>query len=295
MSYYEEQKQKNTLHLRELIDELPAFVDDFFRGISQTTSVKTRIAYAYDLKIFFNYLFKNVRKFENKEMFTLLATDLAEVSTIDIEKFMEYVSYYEKEVPVPRIYTNDENGKLRKLSAVRRLYKFLHKREIIEKNPAAIADAPKIHEKSIVRLEVNEMCDFLDEVENGENLTTRQKQYHTYTQKRDLAMVTLLLGTGMRVSECVGIDVNDIDFNVNGVKVTRKGGNETILYFGEEVEETLKDYLEERAKKDKKEENALFISLQGKRINVRTVQKLVKKYSEVSVKLKKISPHKLRS
>ena len=109
--------------------------------------------------------------------------------------------------------------------------------------------------------------------------------------------MTLLLGTGMRVSECVGINIKDLDFQNNAVKVTRKGGNEVFLYFGEEVRETLADYLEERQNALTKDENedALFLSSQGKRIGVRTVQNMVKKYAQLVTPLKKITPHKLRS
>ena len=86
----------------------------------------------------------------------------------------------------------------------------------------------------------------LDEVENGTKLTKSQQNFHTKTKVRDIAILTLLLGTGIRVSECVGIDINDIDFKNTGIKIQRKGGYETIIYFGDEVEEALKNYMEER-------------------------------------------------
>ena len=112
-----------------------------------------------------------------------------------------------------------------------------------------------------------------------------------------MAILTLLLGTGIRVSECVGIDINDIDFKNSGIKIRRKGGNETIIYFGEEVEEALLDYIEERKLiiPITGDENALFLSLQKRRISVRAVENLVKKYSSLVTHLKKITPHKLRS
>ena len=119
------------------------------------------------------------------------------------------------------------------------------KKKIIKADPASLVDTPKIHEKAIVRLDVNETADFLDAVETGEKLTDRQKAFHEKTKKRDLAMMTLLLGTGMRVSECVGINIKDLDFKNNAVKVTRKGGNEVFLYYGDEVREALEDYLEQ--------------------------------------------------
>ena len=156
---------------------------------------------------------------------------------------------------------------------------------------------PKIHEKEIVRLDADEVSVLLDQAELGDKLTKSQQKFHDKTKTRDVAILTLLLGTGMRVSECVGIDINDIDFKNSGIKIRRKGGNETIIYFGEEVENALLDYLEERKLIVPQDgyENALFLSLQKRRIGVRAVENLVKKYSSLVTNLKKITPHKLRS
>ena len=134
-------------------------------------------------------------------------------------------------------------------------------------------------------------------MENGDKLTKSQQKYHNKTKVRDLAILTLLLGTGIRVSECVGLDIMDLDFDTNGMKVHRKGGAEVILYFGEEVREALLDYLDERELIFPKEgsEDALFLSMQKSRISVRAVENLVKKYSRTVTTLKKITPHKLRS
>lgn len=109
--------------------------------------------------------------------------------------------------------------------------------------------------------------------------------------------MTLLLGTGLRVSECVGLNITDIDFGVDGLRVHRKGGKEVIVYFGEEVEQALREYLRERKEivTAEGDEDALFLSMQRKRINVRSVENLVKKYAKTVTPLKKITPHKLRS
>ena len=121
--------------------------------------------------------------------------------------------------------------------------------------------------------------------------------YHQRTKTRDLALLTLLLGTGIRVSECVGLDIQDVDFKNNGIKVHRKGGAEVMVYFGDEVMEALWNYLKERNNITPVEghTNALFLSIQNKRITVRAVEKLVKKYSQLVTNVKKITPHKLRS
>jgi site-specific recombinase XerD len=146
-------------------------------------------------------------------------------------------------------------------------------------------------------LEVDEVAKLLDEVESAEGFTKKQKDFHNHTAVRDLALMTLLLGTGIRVSECVGIDINDVDFNINGVKVTRKGGDEVVIYFNNEVRCTIADYLKERETIEALpgHENALFLSMQKTRITTRSVQNIVKKYSKQVTPLKNITPHKLRS
>ena len=110
--------------------------------------------------------------------------------------------------------------------------------------------------------------------------------------------MTLLLGTGIRVSECVGLDINDIDFKNNGIKVTRKGGSEMVIYFGEEVRNALENYLETTrasATPLPDHENALFLSAQRKRMGVQAIENMVKKYARQVTPNKKITPHKLRS
>lgn len=299
-TYHEEMKLKETKRLRELQRELPPFTQAFFRGIAQSVSTKSRLGYAYDLRIFFRYLYEEHRTLGGVEAKDFTVERLNEVTAEDIDCFMEYLSYYirtdhERPEEAAEMH-NDEKGKSRKLAAVRSMFKYFYKKEKIAADPAALVDTPKIHEKTITRLDVNEVANFLDAVETGEMLSDRQKAFHERTKKRDLALTTLLLGTGMRVSECVGINIRDLDFQNNAVRVTRKGGNEVFLYFSDEVREALEDYLEERRDAVTKEEgeDALFLSSQGKRLNVRSVQNLVKKYS-MGVTAKNISPHKLRS
>lgn len=293
-AYHENVNIKNELHLRELIAALPPFCKQFFIGIEPTTSSRTRIAYAYDLACFFDYLHENnpiCRKYKITE---IPLSVLDNLSPLDIEEYLFYLKYYEKDGVA---HTNDERGLKRKLASLRTFYNYFFKNELIDTNPAVKVDMPKIHEKTIVRLDVDEVAQLLDEVESGESLTSRQQMYHQRTKTRDLALLTLLLGTGIRVSECVGLDLDDIDFKNNGIKVHRKGGAEVVVYFGDEVMEALMGYLEERRTITPVEghTNALFLSLQNRRITVRAVENLVKKYSKLVTNLKNITPHKLRS
>ena len=156
---------------------------------------------------------------------------------------------------------------------------------------------PKIHDKAITRLDVNEVAELLDNVESGNKLTDNQLKRHEKLKCRDLALLTLMLGTGIRVSECVGLDINDIDFDNDRIKVVRKGGSESFVYFGDEARNALLDYMEERRNLTPEEgqENALFISSKNKRLCVRSVELLVKKYASTVTTVKHITPHKLRS
>ena len=292
--YYNEQDKINILRMREVLDTLPRFCKQFFRGIEPTTSARTRLGYAYDLRTFFEFLHNVNPSLSKKDIRDYDVSILDQIEREDIEEYLEYLSLYAKD---DREITNNEQGKKRKMSALRSMYSYFYKSEQISRNTAELINMPKLHEHEIIRLEPNEVATLLDQVEAGEKLTKAQLKYHEKTKLRDVALLTLLLGTGIRVSECVGIDFDDIDFDTNGLRIHRKGGYNTVVYFPDEVREALLAYINQRKEiiPEEGSENALFLSLQNKRISVRAVEKLVKKYAQNVTTLKKITPHKLRS
>lgn len=300
-NYFHERDKSNTVRLRELRDQLPEFCEEFFVGIESQTTALTRLNYAYDLRIFFDYLLHNVRAFRDyKDVYDFEIDDLAKVTLGNLEAYVEYLNFYEFD---GKEYSNGEKGKARKLSTVRTFFKYFFNHDRIPVNVSAKIKMPKQHDKDIIRLEHREVEKILDVAESGDGLSERQRKIQRNTRYRDLAIITLLLGTGIRVSECVGLNVNDIDFQTNAFTVTRKGGNRAILYFGDEVAEALQTYIQterqaliNRCEKiNVSDKDALFLSLQVRRISVRAVENLVKKYALEAAPLKKISPHKLRS
>lgn len=297
--YNEQQRHTDILRTRQILKELPNFCREFFMSLNDVTSTKTRLNYAYDLRLFFKFLTEEEDMFNGRNMKQLSIEDLSQISANCIRSFLDFTTYYVKDdgTDEGEAVSNGERGKARKLAAIRKLFEYFYINEKIAANPAQLVKTPKLHEKAIIRLEPDEAAKLLDEVESGANLTAGQKKFHEFTKARDLALVTLLLGTGMRVSECVGIDLDHIDFNVGGIKIRRKGGNEVIIYFGDEVESALQNYLIERENMNPLpgHENALFLSIQNKRLGVRSVENLVKKYSKLVTNVKNISPHKLRS
>lgn len=294
MNYHEKVNKDNIQKLRELLDTLPGFCKAYFRGMSDTIASRTKIAYAYDLRVFFEFIMKNNSYCRNYAMIDLPLEILDKIGREDIEEYMEYLSLY-KNSEDEDVF-NDERGKSRKLASLRSFYNYYFKNELIKTNPPSLVPMPKLHEKEIIRLEPDEVAELLDRVEAGTDLTKKQLNYHNKTAVRDTALLTLLLGTGIRVSECVGLDLTDIDWNNDRIKVRRKGGYEDVVYFGSEVHDALAAYFEERKMiiPIDGHEEAFFLSMQNRRISVRAVENLVKKYAS-QVSLKKITPHKLRS
>ena len=298
LTYHEEKKIENTQRLRSILQGLPAYAKDYFRAIENTSSPRTRVSYAYDLQVFFRFLMEKNSALSGKSMSEITLEDINMLASNDIEEYQEYLKYYESENGEQK---NGASSIARKMSSLRSFLDYYYKKELLTKNVAMQVDMPKLHEKAIIRLEPDEVAIMLDNIENYENrLTGKKKDFFLKTKIRDIAIITLFLGTGIRVSECVGLDLNDVNFRENSIRIIRKGGNESVLYFGAEVEKALLDYIEgprvlTAMQSVPGEENALFFSLQKKRISVHAVENLVEKYAREFVPQKKITPHKLRS
>ena len=295
--YYKQTQIDQTLRLREVLKTLPPFAKDYFRAMEPKSSAKTRINYAYDIRVFFHFLLENNPIYKNYTMDQFRVQDLECIEPVDIEEYMEYLKVYKREDN--EMITNGERGLKRKMSALRSFYSYYFKHQYIATNPTLLVDMPKLHDKAIIRLDIDEVAMLLDYVESaGEHLTGQALAYYQKTKNRDLAILTLLLGTGIRVSECVGLNLTDVDFKNNGITVTRKGGSQMVVYFGDEVADALENYIEA----DRKvitplsgHEEALFLSTQRKRMGVQAIENMVKKYARQVTPNKKITPHKLRS
>ena len=298
--FREEIDAKRIIQIREITRELPQSCSDFIRSIAVTTSTLTRLAYAIDLRTFFQFLQSERVAFSDMKLSLMTDQDLEKLTRNDLTAYTEYLTfYYKNESSVPnKAYVNHELSIKRKLCSIRSFYDYLFKNQRISSNITELVPLPKIHEKPIIRLSLDEMERILELAQSGDKMTKTQQRYQKITAKRDYALLSLFLGTGIRVSECVGMNISDVDFENNAFVVTRKGGNQVVLYFPPEVADALADYLEERNNVETLpgSEDALFLSLQRKRITQRAVQNLVKKYASVAAPLKqKISPHKLRS
>lgn len=302
LNYREKIDAERILQIRSIARELPPACSDFFSAIAVTTGTFTRLAYAIDLKTFFHFLQTERYQFSHKPLYTFNNDDLALVTQSDLTAYVEYLTFYYKndadsDAPVKALINHDLSIK-RKLCSIRSFYDYLFKNGRVPSNVTTLVPLPKIHEKPILRLSMEEMHRMLEQAATGDGLTPRQKAWHKLTVKRDYALLSLFLGTGVRVSECVGMNISDVDMENNAFLVTRKGGNQVVLYFPPEVAEALAEYMTDRENIEAQpgHEEALFLSMQKRRITQRAVQNLVKKYAAVAAPLKpRISPHKLRS
>ena len=299
-----EYKQQTQIECAERVDEvlqqLPGFCKTYFAGKRQISKT-TALLYAHDLHEFFVFLARNNSYFKNRiscsasdgyvliSENTITLSDMENITSDDID---EFASYLEKK-------GNSKETVEHYLSALSSMWKFFVKRQQLKYNPVDAVERLKQTKKKVVRLSTDEKYEFLSAVESGEGLSKKQLQYHNRNKERDYAIYKLFLSTGIRVSELAGIDIDDIDFKKKSVNIVRKGGDEQQVFFSDSCFDALVSYLNVRSSvfKPLDEERALFVGPFGKRLSVRAIQNLTKKYVATSLpgKNEKITTHKLRS
>lgn len=277
-----------------LLDTLPGFVTSYIKSISQTTTPKTRLSYLRDINQFLTYVKDADPSISSAKKIT--PECLEHLSLDFFNTYLDFLTTYEEN---GKIRTNSRVSIRRKLSSLRNLYNFLIISELIEINPITRVKIPDVKkDKNIIRLETDECENFLDTVEYGKgNLSPQMQKYFDKYAPRDTAIIYTLLRTGIRVSELVGLDIPDINIEKKSLTVVRKGGKKDIIYYGDELADILGDYLVYRKGiyTDEEYEDALFLSAQRRRITVRSVENLVKKYVNRAGIEKHITPHKLRT
>ena len=294
--YYKAKTHGQKVKLSELLMLLPNPAVAFIQDKRVTSQPSTLIAYCYDLLMFFRFLKDKNPYFRNIEIIDITIEQLSHLMPEDIVEYQRYLEFN-------MIGEQHENGKkaiARKMSPLRGMFKYQHEHGYIDKDPMVLVKLPRLKkDKNIIRMDAYEVQAILHAIEYGTSgMSKRQIAYCNRTKERDIAILTLMLNTGIRVSECAGLDMGDIDFIVNSLTIVRKGGGQDVLYFGDQVHDALETYIQgERAHLIPLEghDKALFLSLQCKRMSVDAIEILVKKYAKLVVPNKKITPHKLRS
>lgn len=271
--------------IQGLLETMPTFCRAYFNERRTNTTVLTRLGYARDLKLFFDWICETDSNMPNNPV-DMTMTDFVKIKAIDIEEFVTYLQGDEQRA-------NSNFAVARKLACLKSFWNYFCKRDETLTNPLLIVNMPKLHNIEIIRLEPNEVSRLMDVLESPkEHFSAHQFSYISKTQARDAAIIALLLGTGMRVSECVGIDFSDVHIDECKISIRRKGGGAGIVALSEEVIQYINAYLGE--KQEWHNDDPLFVSMQGKRISANTILVMLKKYVQAAGINKKITPHKLR-
>ena len=272
-------------YLKNFLSNMPDFVFEYIEMYYTGESVNTQMGYSIDLRIFFEYLlkfkFRDIKSIENLDV-----SHMQQVTASDILRFKAYLKEYDSEYISPDgkrikcVRRNSAFGINRKLSSVRGLFSYLYKTDRIKENVTDKVDMNKLYQKIKKPLTSQEVMRLIDVLYNGEKyFEGRELTEYKRKKQRDIAIFIAYLGTGVRVSELVNLDVSDICFDTSSFIVTRKGGDQQEIFMPVQVENEMCAYVKERLETQNEDgEKALFLSRQGKRMTVSTVEKMLKKY-----------------
>ena len=267
----------------------PEFVNSFLDYSitilnKSTNSIKE---YNYDLTMFFRYMMihfnlTDEKEFNEIDIKNFSIEDVKRIKLEDIHAFISYLAVYNKSKSATRA---------RKISTIRIFFNYLAcKANLIETNPAQNLETPK-HEKRMPK--------YLS-LEDSKKLLNVAADNSNRNSKRDYAITTLFLNCGMRLSELVGINIDDIDFSEEKMTVIGKGNKERTIYLNKACIKAIKEYLNVRPKDgirldSKNSKKALFLSERRERISNRTVQQIItNELRKAGLDTKKYSVHKLR-
>ena len=301
-------KKENDIYIQcESIEkELPKFLRGYFAYLKGNVLPMTRLAYLHDIKFFFNYLMEETDLTRAKDLTQITAEDLNGVQAVDVNMFIDYCRKYKVETKnAVYMYENANKTLARKKSSVSVLFKYLYRDGLIEKNITDGFDpirVPKPGEKEIKALQDDEVMIMLDAVTSGTGLTAHERSYWEKTRLRDKAILILFLTYGLRLSELQQLNVSSFNFSRGEFKIYRKRGKESIMPLNISATEVLRDYIDRERPHEEKIQgghtDALFLSLQGRRMTERQIRDLVKKYTSIALNTSRkagYSPHKLRA
>ena len=301
-------EKENDIYLEceKIQKELPSFLRSYFSFLKGNVLPMTRLAYLRDIRFFFNYLISETDLTEAQETRKVTSEELDNIEAADINLFIDHCrKYMIDDGDTVTVYENSNRSLARKKSSVSVLFKQLYREGLISRNITDGFDpirVPKPGEREIKALQDDEVMIMLDAVTNGTGLTDRERRYWEKTKLRDKAILMLFVTYGLRLSELQQLNVSSFNFSRGEFKIYRKRGKESIMPLNRSVVMVLTDYIATERKtvtaQNNAAEDALFLSLQGKRITERAIRELVKKYTSIALGTSRhtgYSPHKLRA
>lgn len=290
----------------EIEEELPRFLKGFFAYLRGNVLPMTRLAYLYDIRFFCHYLVEETALTEAERPQELTIRDFNRLRATDVNDFIDYCRRYQVETDNGiTIYENNNKTLARKKSSISVMFKQLYRDELMQKNITDGFDpirVPKASEREIKALQDDEVMIMLDAVSTGSHLTKKERQFWEKTKKRDKAILLLFLTYGLRLSELQQLNISSFNFSRGEFTIYRKRGKESKMPLNQSVTSVVSQYIEEERADSKtlaeEHQDALFLSLQGKRMTERQIRELVKKYTSIGLSTSRdagYSPHKLRA
>lgn len=293
-------------HCVEVEKELPRWLNGFFMYLKGNLLPMSRLAYLKDVRFFCRYLIEETDLTQATKPRDILIEDFEQIQAVDINIFIDYCRRYKIETDKNIIiYENDKKSLARKKSSLSVFFKYLYRDGLVPKNITDGFDPiklPKASDHEIKALQDDEVMIMLDAVTNGTGLTDHERRYWEKTKHRDKCILILFVTYGLRLSELQQLNVSSFNFSRGEFKIYRKRAKESLMPLNNTVMEALQNYLDlERPSNDqllKEEQDALFLSLQKKRMTERQIREMVKKYTSITLKTGRkqgYSPHKLRA
>lgn len=269
--------------LTEIYSKCPVFLKNYltYMSVIKGKSQNTVTQYYYDLRIFLRYIIMTEKNLHEDEFnnIEIIDFDFEKIKKITLDDLYAFMAYINNE------HSSNDSFRARKVASLRSFFNYLYiKEKSISENPAQNLDTPKLKARLPKYLSLEQSIDLL-KVIDGKN------------KQRDLAMFTLFLTCGLRLSELVGINIKDIEFKKKTLKVIGKGNKERIVFINDLCVDTIKKYLEVRPNEGLigDDRNALFISNKSTRITGRSVERIAKKYFDLAgIDSTVYTPHKLR-
>lgn len=301
-----EKENEIFLKCQAIEGELPSFMRSYFAYLRGNVLPMTRLSYLHEIKFFLNYLINETDLTKADDTRKIKAEEFNEITAADINLFIDYCRrYVVDDGKTVTMYENGNKTLARKKSSISVLFKQLYRDGIIDKNITDAFDpirVPKPGEREIKALQDDEVMIMLDAVTTGTGLTEHEKKYWEKTKLRDKAILTIFVTYGLRLSELQQLNVSSFNFSRGEFKIYRKRGKESTMPVNRSIEMVVKDYIKNERSHitpaTEGDEDALFLSMQGKRITERAIRELVKKYTSIAMGTSRsggYSPHKLRA
>ncbi|CDA90506.1 site-specific recombinase phage integrase family [Firmicutes bacterium CAG:238] len=301
-------QKENDIYLEceKIEKQLPKFMRGYFSYLKSNVLPATRLAYLHDLLFFMKYLISETDLTEAEETDKIKLSELDEVQAVDVNMFIDYCRRYKVETDdTVYMYENSNKSLARKKSSLSVMFKQLYRDGLLSKNITDGFDpirVPKPGEREIKALQDDEVMIMLDAVSTGVGLTEHERSYWQKTKKRDKAILMFFLTYGLRLSELQQLNLSSFNFKRGEFIVYRKRGKESVMPLNKSVTAVLNDYIDNERPKgadlSDESKDALFLSLQGKRMTDRQIRELVKKYTSIALSTSRragYSPHKLRA